>query len=191
MNWLTWDASASRSRMLQSGGNGGANFKWNGGQSELRRTTRPRTTNPNVPMFSASCFAAGPTNTEDIANYKLSKWTPASVGESAQLNLQGSAAYGRIVSRRGTVRHDRVRRQDPERAQVQRLVHDHLHGQEGRDDSRCVSLPGASPIRTTTTRAIRGRRGTSTTSRCRTTSSRIPSSSRSAADPDRTPRSSI
>jgi hypothetical protein len=28
-NWLTWDVSSSRSRMLQSGGNGGAKFKWN------------------------------------------------------------------------------------------------------------------------------------------------------------------
>ena len=31
----------------------------------------------------------GPTNTLDIANYQLSSWNPASVGESAQLNLQG------------------------------------------------------------------------------------------------------
>ncbi|HZR24481.1 MAG TPA: carboxypeptidase regulatory-like domain-containing protein, partial [Vicinamibacterales bacterium] len=29
-NWLTWDVSGARSRMLQSGGNGGAKFKWNG-----------------------------------------------------------------------------------------------------------------------------------------------------------------
>jgi TonB-dependent receptor len=45
-------------------------------------------------MFSASCYAAGPTNAEDIANYKLSSWNPASVGRSAQTNLQGSASYG-------------------------------------------------------------------------------------------------
>ena len=32
-NWLTWDVSGARSRMLQSGGNGGANFKWNGGDT--------------------------------------------------------------------------------------------------------------------------------------------------------------
>ena len=42
LNWLTWDGSVSRSRMLQSGGNGGANFKWNGAGHELRRTTPPR-----------------------------------------------------------------------------------------------------------------------------------------------------
>src|SRR4029077_1423273 len=30
-DWLSWDVSGAQSRMLQSGGNGGANFKWNGG----------------------------------------------------------------------------------------------------------------------------------------------------------------
>jgi TonB-dependent receptor len=95
MNWLSWDASASRSRMLQSGGNGGANFKWNGATPNCVDNSAGNT-NPNVPVFSASCFAAGATNTEDIGNYTLSKWTPASVGQSAQLNLQASAAYGRI-----------------------------------------------------------------------------------------------
>jgi TonB-dependent receptor len=47
-------------------------------------------------MFNASCFAAGPTNNEDIANYRLSSWNPASVGESAQVNVQGAASAGHI-----------------------------------------------------------------------------------------------
>jgi len=92
-DWLSWDVSGAQSRMLQSGGNGGAKFKWNGAATSC--TDSPATTtNPFEPMFAASCFTAGPTNNEDIANYKLSSWNPASIGESAQLNLQASAAYG-------------------------------------------------------------------------------------------------
>jgi TonB-dependent receptor len=92
-NWLTWDVSGARSRMLQSGGNGGAKFKWNGADTNCVSDPRA-TTDVNRPMFSASCFAAGPANAEDIANYKLSSWNPASVGESAQVNLQGSVNAG-------------------------------------------------------------------------------------------------
>jgi TonB-dependent receptor len=95
MNWLSWDVSAARSRMLQSGGNGGASFKWSGAAPNCVDDPGA-TTNANVPAFSASCFTAGSTNTEDISNYALSKWSPASVGQSAQLNLQASASYGRI-----------------------------------------------------------------------------------------------
>jgi TonB-dependent receptor len=94
-NWLSWDGSVARSRMLQSGGNGGAKFKWNGPDTNCSYDSAA-TTDPYHPQFSASCFAPGPTNTEDIANYKLSSWSPASVGESAQLNLQASAAFGHL-----------------------------------------------------------------------------------------------
>jgi TonB-dependent receptor len=45
-------------------------------------------------MFSATCFTPGPTNVEDVANYRLSSWNPASVGESAQVNIQGAASAG-------------------------------------------------------------------------------------------------
>ena len=93
INWLTWDLSASRSRMLQSNGNGGASFKWNSTDPNCVDDDAA-TTDPNHPIFSASCYAAGAGNTVDISNYKLSKWNPASVGESAQLNLQGAASYG-------------------------------------------------------------------------------------------------
>jgi TonB-dependent receptor len=94
-SWLTWDLSGARSRMLQSGGNGGAKFKWNGPDTNCADDPTA-TTDVYQPKFSASCFTAGATNVEDIANYKLSSWNPASVGESAQLNLQGAAAYGQL-----------------------------------------------------------------------------------------------
>jgi TonB-dependent receptor len=93
IDWLSWDVSASRSRMLQSGGNGGASFKWN--STDPTCVDDPGATgDPNRPMFSASCYTPGATNAEDITNYRLSKWNPASVGQSAQLNLQGAASYG-------------------------------------------------------------------------------------------------
>jgi len=92
-NWLTWDVSYARSRMLQSGGNGGAKFKWNGPDTNCENVPA---SDPNLPQFSASCFTPGPTNVEDIANYKLTSWNPASVGESAQTNWQGAASAGRL-----------------------------------------------------------------------------------------------
>jgi TonB-dependent receptor len=92
-DWLSWDLSAARSRMLQSGGNGGAKFKWN--SADPNCVDDPAATlDAFRPMFSASCYAAGAGNAEDLANYKLSSWNPASIGESAQLNVQGSASYG-------------------------------------------------------------------------------------------------
>jgi TonB-dependent receptor len=94
-NWMTWDVSLARSRMLQSGGNGGSKFKWNGADTACA-SDPGMTTNVYSPTFSASCFAPGPANTEDIANYRLSTWSPASVGESAQRNLQGAASYGQL-----------------------------------------------------------------------------------------------
>jgi TonB-dependent receptor len=92
-DWLSWDLSAARSRMLQSGGNGGASFKWNSSDPNCVDDAAA-TTDAFRPMFSASCYAPGAGNAVDIGNYKLSKWNAASVGESAQLNVQGSASYG-------------------------------------------------------------------------------------------------
>jgi outer membrane receptor protein involved in Fe transport len=89
-NWVSWDVSGARSRMLQSGGNGGASFKWNG--SAINCADDPgATTDVNKPMFNAACVGGA----ENIANYNLSKWNPASVGEGAQVNLQGSASAGK------------------------------------------------------------------------------------------------
>ena len=94
-SWLSWDLSFSRSRMLQSGGNGGSKFKWNGPATNCAYDPAA-TTDPYVPQFSASCYTPGPTNNLDIGNYRLSSWSPASVGESAQRNWQGSAAFGQM-----------------------------------------------------------------------------------------------
>jgi TonB-dependent receptor len=98
MSWLSWDASAARSQML--GGSGGASFKWNG-KTPNCVDDPAATTNVYVPVFSASCYAAGPTNVQDNANYKLSSWQPSSSGGSAQLNLQGSASFGKIYQAGG------------------------------------------------------------------------------------------
>src|SRR5262249_406166 len=92
-SWLTWDISGARSRMLQSGGNGGAKFKWNGASTTCVNTPA---SDLNFPQWSPSCFAAGAANNEDIGNYKLSSWNPASVGESAQRNVQGAASAGKL-----------------------------------------------------------------------------------------------
>jgi TonB-dependent receptor len=94
-NWLSWDVSFARSRMLQSGGNGGSKFKWNGGDGNCVFDPAA-TTDPYLPQFSSSCYAPGASNTLDIANYKLSNWSPASVGESAQRNVQTAAAFGHL-----------------------------------------------------------------------------------------------
>src|SRR5499427_1169337 len=94
-NWLTWDVSFARSRMLQSGGNGGSKFKWNGPDTNCAYDPAA-TTDPYIPQFSASCYTPGATNVQDIANYKLSRWSPASVGESAQRNIQGAGAFGHV-----------------------------------------------------------------------------------------------
>jgi TonB-dependent receptor len=93
-NWLNWDVSFARSRMLQSGGNGGSKFKWNSDDTNCFYDSQA-TTDPHLPQFSASCYAPGATNVEDIRNYRLSNWSPASVGESAQRNIQAAAAYGK------------------------------------------------------------------------------------------------
>src|SRR4029077_11462396 len=94
-SWLSWDASFARLRLLQSGGNGGASFKWKGPDTNCAYDPKA-TTDPYRPQFNASCFTPGATNTEDITNYQLSKWNPASVGASAQRNLQGAASYGQM-----------------------------------------------------------------------------------------------
>ena len=93
MNWLTWSFSTSRG--WSSGGSGGASFKWNGADTNCAYDAAA-TTDAYVPQFSASCYTPGPTNTTDIANYTLTSWNPPAVGESVQLNLQGSGAFGKI-----------------------------------------------------------------------------------------------
>ncbi len=98
-NTFTWDASASRSRMLQSGGNGGAKFKWNGGDTNC--VDDPAATmDPNKPMFSAGCFATGSANSEDHRQLQA-------------LELESGVGWRvRAVepAGRGIVRHDLPRR---------------------------------------------------------------------------------
>lgn len=93
--WFSWTASVSRARMLASGGNGGAKFSWNGGDTNCYDDPAA-TSNPNRPQFAASCFTQGATNAVDIANYKLKSFSLPSEGESAQLNLAGSASFGKF-----------------------------------------------------------------------------------------------
>lgn len=93
-SWMSWDLSVARSRMLASGGNGGANFGWNGAATDC--FDDPSATKDVFrPQFAASCFTAGSSNVLDISNYKLTKFSLPSVGQSVQLNLQGSASYAK------------------------------------------------------------------------------------------------
>jgi outer membrane receptor protein involved in Fe transport len=103
-SWFSWTASVSRSRMLASGGNGGAKFSWNGGTTNCYDDPSA-TTNPNRPQFAASCFTPGSTNAMDISNYQLQSFDLPSEGLSAQLNLSASASFGkfyRVGSHYGT-----------------------------------------------------------------------------------------
>jgi outer membrane receptor protein involved in Fe transport len=93
-SWMSWDLSVARSRMLASGGNGGASFGWNGDDTNC--FDDPSATNDQFrPQFSASCYTPGTTDVLDIANYKLKKFNLPSTGLSAQLNLQGSASFAK------------------------------------------------------------------------------------------------
>jgi TonB-dependent receptor len=94
--WLAWDASISRSEMLKSGGNEGADFQVNSTYNTLYpngstcQFSPALTTRIYIPQWSPSCFteAYAPTN------YQLEDIT-TSFGKSPQLNLQASAAYAR------------------------------------------------------------------------------------------------
>ena len=67
-SWLSWDLSVARSRTLS--GSGGADYGWNGGNSNC--TDSPATTTDVYrPQFSASCFTPGATNALSPANYTL------------------------------------------------------------------------------------------------------------------------
>ena len=93
-SWLDWDTSAARSRTLSSGGNGGADFSWNGPDVSASCVDDPANTPDKFrPIFSAGCFTPGAADTTDIRNYKLKTFDLPSTGLSAQLNLQASASY--------------------------------------------------------------------------------------------------
>ena len=93
-SWLDWDTSVARSRTLSSGGNGGADFSWNGPDVGASCVDDPANTKDKFrPIFSAGCFTPGTADTTDIRNYKLKTFDLPSTGLSAQLNLQASASY--------------------------------------------------------------------------------------------------
>jgi TonB-dependent receptor len=98
---FNWSVSVGRSRSLS--GSGSAKYSWTGD---------PNISCNNVagvsiyrPGWSAGCFGTGADNSEDPNNYKLKSFAPPTFGQSAQLNLQASASYGRTYrmgSRYGT-----------------------------------------------------------------------------------------
>ena len=125
-NWLSWDVSGARSRMLQSGGNGGAKFKWNGADTNCADDPA-RPTDVYQPMFSASCFAAGADQHRGHRELQAVELEPGVGRRVGAAEPAGRGGARTPLSRRRAVRHARVRRQDPERPQVQRLLHDDLH----------------------------------------------------------------
>ena len=94
-SWLTWDASVARSRMLASGGNGGASYKWAGDPNIANNCFDDPANTKDVfrPIFSAGCFTPGTGDATDIRNYNLTRFSLPSSGLSAQLNLQASASF--------------------------------------------------------------------------------------------------
>jgi TonB-dependent receptor len=95
-SWFTWEASVARSRQLDSGGDPGAKFKATG---TLASSTGcvfdpAATTDVYRPQWSPNCFTPGPDDAFDPTMYKLKSIT-TSFGHSAQLNLLGSASYGK------------------------------------------------------------------------------------------------
>ena len=91
-SWLTWDASVARSRSLN--GSGGANYAWVGDDiSGTCINDSANTKDVFRPTFSAGCFTPGTGDATDIRNYNLTKFSLPPTGLSAQLNLQGSAAF--------------------------------------------------------------------------------------------------
>ena len=130
---------------------------------QLRLRSAWPTTDPNIPQFSASCFTPGATNVRTSRTTGSRTGRPASVGESAQLNLAGrcvrtavSAPGNRIGTLEFGGKYRDAQKYDDSYTTTYTVV-------KGRDDSDCASSPGASPTRTTTTRRIRGRCRTSTT----------------------------
>ena len=94
-SWMAWDVSVARSRMLASGGNGGASYKWNTDLSSNCFDDPANTKDVYRPVFAASCYTPGTGDATDIRNYNLTKFSLPSLGHSAQLNLQASASFAK------------------------------------------------------------------------------------------------
>ena len=86
-SWMEWDLSVARSREL--GGSGGANYAWTGDPTMVSAYNAGATTDMYRPQFTAGPGAF------NLANYSLTDFSAPTAGKTAQLNLQGSASYGR------------------------------------------------------------------------------------------------
>jgi TonB-dependent receptor len=92
-SWFTWDVAAGRSR--SESGSGSAKYKWTGDSSIANTCFDEPGVSVNRPGWSAGCFVPGTANAVDSGNYALSGFALPTSGQSAQLNLTGSAAYGK------------------------------------------------------------------------------------------------
>jgi TonB-dependent receptor len=94
-SWMSWDASAARSRQLAAAGNPGATFKYNG--TETCAFEPQSTTNFRIPQWGgAGCFAPAP-GIYDPTQYYLSEYD-GTTGETSQVNLQGAFSMGKNYS---------------------------------------------------------------------------------------------
>ena len=75
--------------MLQSGGNGGAKFKWNSDDTNCFYDSAGDHRPQHPAVQCVVLHARRDQRRWTSANYRLSNWSPASVGESAQLKPPG------------------------------------------------------------------------------------------------------
>ena len=95
-SWIAWDISGSNGRELQAAGNPGVSFSYNGAGTCAYNPAI--TTNPYRPQWSqgttnVNCTATG-TSIFDPTQYSMSEFDTSS-GPTDQINLQGSASYGK------------------------------------------------------------------------------------------------
>jgi TonB-dependent receptor len=90
-SWLAWDVSVGRSRQLQPSGDPAASFDATNLSSSACTYNLAGTTAQYLPQWSQPCY----TEAYNPANFTLSSIDVLSGGKTAQLNLQGSAAYAR------------------------------------------------------------------------------------------------
>jgi TonB-dependent receptor len=89
-SWLVWEASVARSYELDSAGNPKADFSWIGAKFTCGYDPTMQT-DPLIPHFGNNCD--GPNSPLQVASNWGFKDITTSTGQSAQLNLTGSAAY--------------------------------------------------------------------------------------------------
>jgi hypothetical protein len=87
--WISWDVSVSRSEMLKSGGNEGADWSSNDATSSCQFSPA-LTVRKYIPQWTPNCF----TEAYQPANYSMTDIT-LSYGNSPQLNLQFAGAVGK------------------------------------------------------------------------------------------------